>query len=152
MKAFFANKWVRIIGIVILLGAASVPSVYYYRKYQIARQQIANPVELSQTQTKDLIDAVGKLIELPADEQPTIATVTDADKLRSQAFFLNSQNGDRVLIYTTAKKAILYRPALNKIIEVAPVNIGQSATASGQISTPTPLPTSRPTVVPSPTR
>ncbi|MBI3385615.1 hypothetical protein HY031_00865 [Candidatus Gottesmanbacteria bacterium] len=145
---FFANKWVRIAAILVILVAASVPSVYFYTKYQKARQQLANPAELSREQTNQLIGAVGKLMELPSDEQPTIATVTDAEKLRTQAFFTNAQNGDRVLIYTTAKKAILFRPSINKIIEVAPVNIGQSASASAQAATPTLRPTLTPTTTP----
>lgn len=137
------KQWIWITAIVVIVLAASVPSVYFYRKYQIAQSQIANPSALSAAQTKELVDAVGKLIELPGDEQPTIATVTDADKLRNQTFFLNAQNGDRVLIYTTAKKAILYRPSINKIIEVAPVNIGQAATPSAQVASPTPTPTKK---------
>lgn len=48
----------------------------------------------------------------------------DPEKLRDQPFFANAQRGDKVLIYANAKKAILYNPPSNKIIEVAPVNIG----------------------------
>ena len=39
----------------------------------------------------------------------------------------NAKVGFKVLIYTQAKKAILYDPGANKIVEVAPVNIGDSA-------------------------
>ena len=36
------------------------------------------------------------------------------------------QKGDKVLIYSASQKAILYSPSLNKIVEIAPVNTGNS--------------------------
>lgn len=51
------------------------------------------------------------------DETPTIATVSDITKLQGQPFFAKAQNGDKVYVYSNAKKAILYRPSENKIIE-----------------------------------
>ncbi len=73
---------------------------------------------------QELIREISALIVLPADETPTIATVTDLSKLRNQPFFTNAKTGDRVFIYTKAKKAILYDPIQKKIVEVAPLNIG----------------------------
>ena len=61
---------------------------------------------------------------LPKDETPTLATVSDPEKLKDQRFFVNAVKGDKVLVYSLAKKAILYSPSLDKIIEVAPVNVG----------------------------
>lgn len=88
--------------------------------------QIRNdPETATQKELEALVEEVGDLMNLPKDEQPTLATVTDADSVRDQVFFANSENGDRVLIYTEAKKAILYRPSIGKIIEIAPVTIGQ---------------------------
>jgi hypothetical protein len=55
-----------------------------------------------------------------------VATVSDASKLQSQQFFAKAQNGDKVLIFTNAKRAVLYRPSTNKVIEYAPVNIGNN--------------------------
>ena len=71
-------------------------------------------------ETKDLVAKVSKLVVLPADEQPTIATVA----LKDQPFFVNAQKGDKVLIYTNSKKAFLYSVTLNKMLDVAPLNIG----------------------------
>ena len=74
---------------------------------------------------------------LPTGETPTIATVTDASKLKDQAFFTNAVTGDKVLIYTNAKKAFLYRPSTNKIINIAPVNLGSGTGAAPAATTPT---------------
>lgn len=95
-----------------------------------------------QAETDALVAEVGKLIDLPKDEKPTVATVTDIDKVKDQPFFKNAKNGDKVLIYTNAKKAILYRPTEKRIIEVGAVNINQ------QSASPTPSPTETPTPTP----
>lgn len=84
---------------------------------------------------EQLVEAVGKLMILPSDEQPTIATVQDLAKLQGQPFFAQAQVGDKVLIYTNAKKAILYRPGQNKIIEVAPLDTSAANSSSANLQT-----------------
>lgn len=74
-------------------------------------------------ESADIIARVGELIMLPEGEEPTIATVTDPEKLRDQVFFANAKTGDIVLIYTQAQKAYLYDPTANILIEVAPLSV-----------------------------
>lgn len=106
---------------------------------------LQNPTLAAQDEVKQIVEKVGKLIELPADEAPTVATVSDKEKLKEQVFFSKSKNGDKVLIFTQARKAILYRPDTNKIIEVAPINLGASetATTSAPLSKSTPSTTAK---------
>ena len=73
---------------------------------------------------------LGKLIILPTKETPTIVTVKDASKARSQAFYANSQDGDITFVYAKAHQAILYRPSANIIVNVAPVNLTASGSSS----------------------
>lgn len=130
-------KYKVIIGVALLVVLAAAPSVYYFRQYQKVQIRINNPTEAAKQDAADTIAAVARLMMLPADEDPTVMQVTDVSKLKDQPFFANAQNGDKVIIYTKAKKAILYRVETNKIIDVAPVNIGNSATPSAQTnSTP----------------
>ncbi len=89
---------------------------------------------------KRLVEEVGKIIELP-QETPTIATVSDVEKLRNQTFFSKAQNGDKVLIFTDSKKAILYRPSEKRIIEVGIVNIRQQENFRQEINSVTIQPT-----------
>lgn len=97
--------------------------------YKQVRELKVNPQEVAQEENAQIIDMVGKLVLLPEGEAPTIATVTDPEKLKSeQAFFAKAMEGDKVLIYTQALKAIMYRPSENKIIEVAPLVIGNPTT------------------------
>ncbi len=56
------------------------------------------------------------------EENPTIATVTDKEKLSGQAFFQKAENGDKVIIYRQSGKAILYRPGIKKIVDVVTLN------------------------------
>lgn len=84
------------------------------------------------SQDKDFVAEVGKLIELPQGEEPVVATITDITKFVDQPFFQKAKNGDKVLIYATARKAILYDPKAKKVIDVAPINIGTQSAQTTQ--------------------
>ncbi len=121
---------------VVVFAIASVPSYYFYNKYQKSQALLKNPTEAAKQEVQALTARVGKFIDLP-NEEPTIATVSDKEKLADQPFFQKAENGDKVLIYTQARKAILYRPLTNKIIEVSTVNLGgaaDNATSSAQVN------------------
>lgn len=100
------------------------------------RMRLSNEIDkLSQGQSqqpsaedeaKQLANEVSKLIELPKDETPTIATVTDASKVKDKPFFANAQNGDKVLLYAKSSKAVLYRPSTQKLIEVSALNLSEA--------------------------
>jgi len=124
---------------VIVIGFAVVRYIQIAQELAKLKQNPSVTGQFSQEQQQALVDAVGSLIELPKDEVPTIATVTDVDRLKNQPFFTHALNGDKVLIYTNAKKAILYRESTHKLIDVAPVNLGP-ATDSAQPIIPTPTP------------
>lgn len=66
--------------------------------------------------------AVSKLMILPSDEQPTLATVTDKSKLQDKFLIEKAQNGDRILVYTKNRLVIIYRPSINKIAAVGLVS------------------------------
>lgn len=115
----------RVIGTLFILLVISIGAgAYFYQKATVDTQKDA------QKELDDTIAAVGRLMVLPATETPTMATVSDPEKLKDQPFFANAKKGDKVLIYTIARKAILYSPTLDKIIEVAPVNAGNSGESS----------------------
>lgn len=117
-----------LIGLVLFLvfAGAIAGGYYYYTSYQ---KLLKNPDIITQQEVSWLQDKVGKLMQLP-NETPSTATVLDKDKLKDQAFFANAENGDKILIYSTAKKAILYRPSTDKIIEVMPIALDTTAAGS----------------------
>ncbi len=70
---------------------------------------------------KDIITKVSNIYLIPSNEEPTVATVSDPSILKDQSFFTQAEKGDKVLIFNKAGKAVLYRPSLNKIIEITSV-------------------------------
>lgn len=119
---------VAVTAVILLIGGG-----FFY--FQIQKNHAAknNPAVGSQDEVKRMVGEVGKLVDLPVGETPTVATVADITKLQGQAFFKNAKNGDKVLIYTNAKKAILYDPIGKKVIDIAPINTATpSATNSAQ--------------------
>ena len=127
----------------------SAGGYYFYLQYQKTQKMLESPTDAVKEQVNSVVAAVGKLILLPDDEEPTLATVSDKTKLQSQAFFAEAENGDQVLIYPKAKKAYLYRPKLNKLVDVAPANIG-TAIAPSPVTVAI-SPTVFPSVSPKPT-
>lgn len=92
-----------------------------------------------------LAEAVGKKTDLPKEEEPVSATVSDSTKLQSQEFFQEAKNGDKILMYKKAKKAYLYRPATDEVIAIAPLEFRDTAGASTTAEdTQTPEPTTDP--------
>lgn len=119
-----------LIGLVILLLAGT--SYYFYSKTQ---NLLKNPTAATQEETKTLLKQLSAIVELPQGETPQVATVLDKDKLKGQAFFSKAQNGDKVLIYAKAMKALLFRPSTNKIIDFSSISTNANA-ASTQTVTP----------------
>jgi hypothetical protein len=100
-------------------------SLFLFQQYHEARDKLSaahNPAASSEG-VKNVIAAVRKLVVLPADQTPTVATVQDVEKLRGQSFFAQAKNGDKVLVYNAEKEAILYRPSTNQIVTIAPVSV-----------------------------
>ena len=132
-----------------LVSLAAGASYYFYRENKRVTGLLENPTEAARVEVRSTVARVGKLMVLPTDEEPTLATVIDPQKLADQPFFAKAKSGDKVLIYTTNKKAILYRPGDNKILEVAPITIGQGQTPSEAVAS---QPTLSPTLSPTPSQ
>jgi hypothetical protein len=121
-----AQKGLLMLGVVILLIAVGLAT----RSNLQARQFQKQLEELKQTQpqaqpqeVQQLVAEVSRLTVLPEGEQPTVATISNEEELRSTPFFAAAQKGDKVLIYVKARKAVLYRPDTQKIIEIATLNL-----------------------------
>jgi len=102
-----------------IIGIGS--GVYFYTQYQASEQKLKNPTEAAKTESAEVMAKVKKLMVIP-NEEAQVATVLDVENLKkTQAFFTDAKNNDKILIFPLAKKAILYRPSENIIINVAPI-------------------------------
>lgn len=130
-KAKPLKMLIPIVILLLILIPAAAAAYFYNQVLQLQK----NPQAVAQAENATLLTKVGALIVLPEGETPTIATVNDPAKLKDQPFFAKAKQGDKVLIYTNAKKAILYSPTENKIVEVAPLNIGPSQATAPKTDT-----------------
>jgi hypothetical protein len=104
-------------------------SLFMFGQYQTAKSKLRSEgTTKSSRQVNDVISRVSKLIILPQDEKPTIVTVKDASKLKGEQFYAEARNGDVTLVYSQAKKAILYRPSADVIVNVANVTVTSNGT------------------------
>lgn len=131
-KKSYSKKKILVWVLIAAIALAGIGSgVYYYLQYQNTQKFLKDPVLGSRIEADKVVEKVAKMVELP-QEQPTIATVSDIEKLKGQQFFARAQNGDKVLIYQNAKKAILYRPSSGKIVEFGPINLGSEDLPAGK--------------------
>lgn len=120
-KSLLFRFFLFFICIIALVGVCT--SIFFYVQYQKAQHIITNSDNPAKKEAEQIVAKVSRLMLVPKDEQPTIATVSDAKKLKDQQFFKNAKNGDKVLIYQKTKTAIIYDPKADKIITVGALNL-----------------------------
>lgn len=92
---------------------------------------------MAKKNTTDTLAKVGVHVLIPTNEMPTIATVSDKKDLKGQKFFTEAENGDILLVYNQTKKAILYRPSIDKVINITTVNVSGTNLKSQTSTNPT---------------
>lgn len=111
--------------LLVLALAGSLAAGYFYLKYLEVKRGaemfgIESGSESKEEEAKKLVAQIETIMLLPEGETPTVATVIDLKELEGQPFFANAKVGDKVLVYSAAHKAILYRPSEGRIIEAMP--------------------------------
>ncbi len=123
MKKFFAfiKKPVGILSLllVVALGACG----YFYSQYhKLSVDPRAQSQADAQKKTDEMIAKISKLMVVSDTSNAVIATIADKSKLVGQKFFDNAQNGDVLVLLPNMSKAVIYRPLLDKIIDIGPFN------------------------------
>lgn len=123
------SKYQQIVALVLIVCLVAVAAAgylfYQYTKTQKELKALKKTPTASQKSIQEnvgqIVNEVSKLMILPSNETPSLATISDISKLKDQAFFKNGKNGNILLVYSKASKAILYDPTEKKIVEVAPL-------------------------------
>jgi len=115
------SKLIPVIIAVAILLAAGFGGYYYYNN---KNKTLSDDKEIAR-----LEKVIGQLITLPTGEKPVLATIKDAATLSAQQpFFAGVQNGDKLLVYSQARKAFIYSDATGKLVNVGPIVYDQNAT------------------------
>lgn len=71
------------------------------------------------------LQQLAQIMVLP-EENPVMSQIVDVSTLKDKPFFAQAQNGDKIVLYQQAQKAILYRPATRQVVEVMPLTMDSS--------------------------
>ena len=124
---------------ILAIGSLGSAVLFHYRYTQLQK----NPNLAAEQKNKNLISAVGKLFNVESNETPTLAIITEEEKVRaSNEFFARVKNGDAVLFYAQMKKAVLYRPSTNQIVEIVPLILEKTTSTASSTLSETPSETS----------
>lgn len=130
--------------LVLLLAAAIIFTFAIFRYWAVAKNidKIGENIKQNEQNTsnsKVLIGKVGRLILLPKNEVPSIATINNVALLQKQSsFYKNARNGDILLIYFQEKKAFIYDGVEDVIVNVGPVVMEKQLTdtpVAGNVTT-----------------
>jgi hypothetical protein len=127
------QKLVLIVMVVLVTAGGTLYGLIQRNENVRLQKQIAqlknDPQSINRDEIQLLTDKMSKLIALPEGETPILFPF-DKEKYKDQPIFSKTDNGDKILIYTNAKKAYIYRPSKNVIVDVIPVNVGDTTTPS----------------------
>ena len=124
---------ITIIIISIIVGA--IARQIDWKKSEVAtnfENKIASVTTTSpQAEEKKILAHLKKHMIVP-EESPTFFTIVDAATLaREQSFFVGSVNGDVLVTFGQAQKAVIYSPSRDIVVNAGPIvaNVDKSAAA-----------------------
>lgn len=88
--------------------------VYFFYKYK----NDSNIDKIKKNESEELLSKISEIYLIQNDEKPAIAIVTDPNVFIDQNFFVDAKEGDVIYMFYIDKKAVLYRPNINKIIDI----------------------------------
>lgn len=103
------RRYIIVLTVICILATVAVGTIVWHSSRPDYTDDIAR-----------LKTAIGRHYVLPNNEEPVLLTVTDKKQITTD-FLKIAEDGDRVLIYQNSKRVIIYRPSIDKIVDVGPV-------------------------------
>jgi len=112
-------RWLVVVAAVIFVIMA-IAVIFFAGQFFASQSNSDTPDDATRDR---ILGKVESLYMLP-EGTPTVALVQNKSQLDGQAFYSNVENGDYLVIYDQAKLALVYREAVNKLVNVAPIALG----------------------------
>lgn len=126
---------IMVMSLITLIAVAGF--VWSYANYTKTKNKLAAATDpntqqqLNKQEIESLVAKISKHMILPAGEEPTVASVTDADALKKeQPFYKDATNGDKLLVYMKEKKAIIYNVEMDLLVNVGPIYFNETASTT----------------------
>ena len=117
------SKLVLIINIILIIALALLGYGYYLKQKEL--KLLSDPTAKTEAVKKaveDIVAKAGKIALLPKGELPEVLTINDAESaIKQQPSLVGVVNGDNILVYAKASKAVIYSPSRNIIVNVLPI-------------------------------
>lgn len=105
------RRWILAPLLLVVVASAGVLVWHNHFRQTPSRQEKVN---------KQLVAEVAERAVLPGGETPSVTTVVNKEKV-SQTFLADARNGDKVLLFFQAGKAVLYRPSTHQVVNIGPL-------------------------------
>lgn len=89
-------------------------------------------------EVESLTKKIDRHLLLPTGEVPQLRTIEDAKAAAgAQTFFAGTVDGDKVLIYVNARKAVVYSPSRDLVVNVGPIFMDEESAPKEESQTAT---------------
>ena len=75
----------------------------------------------SKAEQQGILKSISATVLLP-NEDPTSFTIADKTKLANKSLAARVENNDTLFIYTDAKKLVIYRPSIKKVVDLLSID------------------------------
>lgn len=110
--------------------------IWKYMDQQKQLDSLKQATKSAQDINKEAAADLASIAVVPEGEEPVVREVEEVESLAKQPFYAQAQIGDRVLLYTKAKRAYLYRPSAKKVVNISNNIVVQGANEEAAPTTP----------------